>query len=459
MLVREQRERAVARLRGRSRRSPRAAARSSAPCRSPARRPRPARVPVVPLHLTSSRRRSSTSFPSRRDVAAPSHTGSTSSSPSALHAPKVIGEQPHELRRRQRRECPSVPVPSSPASCSLSWSGSCIAQLERHFLQPASRRRAGRCRPAAAARRRSGVGAGSPTGVSAGTACATSSPPSRASSGTFSRATASEPAARRPAPTRPATPQRLRQLLATSAPPRDAPARARSDRESAAARRRTDSAPRAARQPRQPHHKPHRRRRQRRVDDHRQRGMPRDDLFDRLRLDAVAHRRIDDQQVASPDTKQRMQLRRVRRRIQGMGCPRARSGGARGDDGGGGRRRAKRGACGWVSQKPGFLSQNAGLRDAPRPYVRETAVRQLFVPTPESPMSRRHLTFVVVAIASLAISACNSSPTGPRPRRPPTMSSPRPPTAQTASARAAATAEKSPRCVPAVRRARAAASR
>jgi hypothetical protein len=30
-------------------------------------------------------------------------------------------------------------------------------------------------------------------------------------------------------------------------------------------------------------------------------------------------------------------------------------------------------------------------------------------------MSRRHLTFVVVAIASLAASACNSSPTGPRP--------------------------------------------
>jgi hypothetical protein len=33
-------------------------------------------------------------------------------------------------------------------------------------------------------------------------------------------------------------------------------------------------------------------------------------------------------------------------------------------------------------------------------------------------MSRRHLTFVVVAIASLAISACNSSPTGPRPSAP-----------------------------------------
>jgi hypothetical protein len=33
-------------------------------------------------------------------------------------------------------------------------------------------------------------------------------------------------------------------------------------------------------------------------------------------------------------------------------------------------------------------------------------------------MSRRHLTLVVVAIASLAISACNSSPTGPRPSAP-----------------------------------------
>jgi hypothetical protein len=29
-------------------------------------------------------------------------------------------------------------------------------------------------------------------------------------------------------------------------------------------------------------------------------------------------------------------------------------------------------------------------------------------------MSRRHLTFVVVAIASLFVGACNASPTGPR---------------------------------------------
>jgi hypothetical protein len=33
-------------------------------------------------------------------------------------------------------------------------------------------------------------------------------------------------------------------------------------------------------------------------------------------------------------------------------------------------------------------------------------------------MSRRHLTLVVVAIASLVVSACNSSPTGPRPVAP-----------------------------------------
>lgn len=30
-------------------------------------------------------------------------------------------------------------------------------------------------------------------------------------------------------------------------------------------------------------------------------------------------------------------------------------------------------------------------------------------------MSRRHLTFVVVAVASLFVGACNASPTGPRP--------------------------------------------
>ena len=33
-------------------------------------------------------------------------------------------------------------------------------------------------------------------------------------------------------------------------------------------------------------------------------------------------------------------------------------------------------------------------------------------------MSRRHLSLVVVAIASLVISACNASPTGPTPTTP-----------------------------------------
>jgi hypothetical protein len=33
-------------------------------------------------------------------------------------------------------------------------------------------------------------------------------------------------------------------------------------------------------------------------------------------------------------------------------------------------------------------------------------------------MSRRHLSLVVVAIASLVISACSASPTGPRPATP-----------------------------------------
>ena len=37
---------------------------------------------------------------------------------------------------------------------------------------------------------------------------------------------------------------------------------------------------------------------------------------------------------------------------------------------------------------------------------------------PESPMSRRNLTVVAVAIVSLAVSACNSSPTGPQPTGP-----------------------------------------
>ena len=66
-----------------------------------------------------------------------------------------------------------------------------------------------------------------------------------------------------------------------------------------------------------------------------------------------------------------------------------------------------------MSQKPGFLSQNAGLRDAPRPYVRGSGTRQLFAPSPESLMSRRQLSLVVVTIASLIVTAC-ASPTAPQ---------------------------------------------
>jgi hypothetical protein len=64
-----------------------------------------------------------------------------------------------------------------------------------------------------------------------------------------------------------------------------------------------------------------------------------------------------------------------------------------------------------VSQKPGFLSQNAGLRDVPRPYVRSIGNYQTFVHSPESPMSRRRL--ALVALASLVVSACASSTTAP----------------------------------------------
>jgi hypothetical protein len=66
-----------------------------------------------------------------------------------------------------------------------------------------------------------------------------------------------------------------------------------------------------------------------------------------------------------------------------------------------------------MSQKPGFLSQNAGLRDAPRPYVRGSGTRQLFAPSLESLMSRRQLSLVVVTIASLIVTAC-ASPTAPQ---------------------------------------------
>src|SRR2546423_10181727 len=67
-----------------------------------------------------------------------------------------------------------------------------------------------------------------------------------------------------------------------------------------------------------------------------------------------------------------------------------------------------------MSQKPGFLSQNAGLRDAPRPYVRGSGTRQLFAPSPESLMSRRQQSLVVLTIASLVLTACGTSPTAPR---------------------------------------------
>jgi hypothetical protein len=39
---------------------------------------------------------------------------------------------------------------------------------------------------------------------------------------------------------------------------------------------------------------------------------------------------------------------------------------------------------------------------------------QLFAPSPESLMSRRQLSFVVLTIASLIVTACGSSPTAPQ---------------------------------------------
>jgi hypothetical protein len=67
-----------------------------------------------------------------------------------------------------------------------------------------------------------------------------------------------------------------------------------------------------------------------------------------------------------------------------------------------------------MSQNAGFLSQNAGLRDASRPYVRGSRSISSSAPILESPMSRRHLTLVLVAFASLVITACGVSPTAPR---------------------------------------------
>jgi len=59
------------------------------------------------------------------------------------------------------------------------------------------------------------------------------------------------------------------------------------------------------------------------------------------------------------------------------------------------------------------LSQNAGLRDSPRPYVRLAVPPNPF-PEPESPMSRRQLTIVVLTLAtSLVATACGTAPTAP----------------------------------------------
>jgi hypothetical protein len=67
-----------------------------------------------------------------------------------------------------------------------------------------------------------------------------------------------------------------------------------------------------------------------------------------------------------------------------------------------------------LAQKPGFLSQNAGLRIAPRPYVREVVPHEPFLSLSESPMSRRQISLLVIAIASFVVSACGTSPTAPR---------------------------------------------
>jgi len=74
-------------------------------------------------------------------------------------------------------------------------------------------------------------------------------------------------------------------------------------------------------QPRQPHHLPHRRRCERGIHDHRKRRIQSDHLLQRRFPASVVHRRVHHQQLRVRRTEQGTQLRRVRRRAQGVRVP------------------------------------------------------------------------------------------------------------------------------------------
>jgi hypothetical protein len=72
----------------------------------------------------------------------------------------------------------------------------------------------------------------------------------------------------------------------------------------------------------------------------------------------------------------------------------------------------------WWRKNPVFCHKMPVYATHRDPTFGALACAKRFFPHRSRLMSRRHLSLVVVAIASLVISACNASPTGPQPTTP-----------------------------------------
>ena len=128
-----------------------------------------------------------------------------------------------------------------------------------------------------------------------------------------------------------------------------------------------------------------------------------DERFERIHHRAVARCRVEHQEIRVLRGEHRVQLRRVGCRTQGVGIPEHRPemseemAREEGDDVQEDREKDCEAGRVWrMSQNAGFLSQNAGLRDASRPYVRGSRSNSppaypgvAHVPPPAHPARRR----------------------------------------------------------------------
>jgi hypothetical protein len=141
--------------------------------------------------------------------------------------------------------------------------------------------------------------------------------------------------------------------------------------------------------------------------------MTGDDLLDRFGMLPVSNRGVDDQEIGGFGAEKRVQLRRIGRRVEGMCVSQ--------DEAKMSEQVARKECDDVQSAVRRIIGANTRFFVTKCRFTQRTAtlafgmsVHRPVHPLPESSMSRRKISLVVIAIASLVISACGISPTAPR---------------------------------------------